>query len=324
MNLLYFAYIFYFFCFTIVRTHDFFEKIKSQSCDIFATTLSKARKDKNSGLEKNIEEYITKIEELYHQKFFIILIASFNNIKYFQQNIDSILKQKYENYIAIYMDDISTDGTYEAVKEYLRVKDNQNHFVCIKNTIKKYCLKNYIDSINSYAPNNSIIITLDGDDFFLDDQVLSYLNKIYNNQDVWLTYGQPLSLMTQKPYSEKTFSACGYKIPDSIWKSGLRKNKYWSCFHLRSFYAKLFRMIEDKDLRRPNGEYYTYTEDVAYMTPMFEMCSQKHSIYLNKIMYIYNDSNTLNTGNIIKKNNTVLAFAEIMRKKTYTPLKRLF
>jgi glycosyltransferase involved in cell wall biosynthesis len=39
-----------------------------------------------------------------------------------------VLDQNYQNYIAIYMDDISIDGTAEAVEQYLNDYDKNNHY----------------------------------------------------------------------------------------------------------------------------------------------------------------------------------------------------
>ena len=37
--------------------------------------------------------------------------------------------------------------------------------------------------------DDEIIIHLDGDDWFINEQVLEKLNKFYNDNDVWMTYG---------------------------------------------------------------------------------------------------------------------------------------
>ena len=38
------------------------------------------------------------------------------------------------------------------------------------------------------APAGSIVIQVDGDDWLPDDQVLAYLNMVYHDRDVWMTY----------------------------------------------------------------------------------------------------------------------------------------
>ena len=63
---------------------------------------------------------------------FSIIIAVYNKEKYIGQTIESILKQKYENYELILIDDGSTDSSYEICKEYAN-KNKKIRFLHHKN-----------------------------------------------------------------------------------------------------------------------------------------------------------------------------------------------
>ena len=56
------------------------------------------------------------------EKPIVVIVPSYNNIRYFKGNIDSILNQSYKNYRVIYVDDCSNDGMGNAVEEYLTEK----------------------------------------------------------------------------------------------------------------------------------------------------------------------------------------------------------
>ena len=49
---------------------------------------------------------------------FVFIIPSYNNEKYYKKNLDSVINQTYKNWRIIYIDDASTDNTFELVKKY--------------------------------------------------------------------------------------------------------------------------------------------------------------------------------------------------------------
>ncbi len=232
---------------------------------------------------------------------FTILIASYNNARWYKKNIESVLNQKYPHYTAIYMDDLSKDNTFNLAKNLVkRNADNFERWIFIQNTEKKYCLGNYLYAVERFCPDNTILVTLDGDDWLYDDQVLTFLNKIYNRTpSLLLTYGQSITYpsLTQpafcRPINKNYFKEQG-KI-----RSECRKKLYWTIHHLRSFFAGLFRKISRADLLDKNGRPFQYAEDVAYMLPMIEMTGYKHYRYIKKPLYVYNWSNPLITTNTI-------------------------
>jgi glycosyltransferase involved in cell wall biosynthesis len=298
--------------------------------NLFETKLFKFRKLLDHESIKKIEEKVDNLIEINDQKFFIILIASYNNIEYYENNLKSVLDQKYNNYIAIYMDDLSTDGTAEAVKEYLEIYDKNNNFILIKNNEKKYCLKNYIDAIGCFCTDNTIIVTLDGDDWFYHNNVLNQLNEVYKNKEVWITYGDPLVLSKSINNQIYRFSELfgkhslfGKTISKGIFNKGLRKKRYWSIFHLRSFYTSLFRKIENSDFKYRNNEYFKHTEDVAFMLPMLEMAGYDHYRFIKDIQYVWNDKNILTSSNVWDSQRLLKVFNYILNKKPYLKLKKL-
>ncbi len=309
----------------LTYSNNFFDVLKIQSKSIFDTELSKARNSENKELIDQIEQAIKKVEEAKKEKFFIILIASYNNADYYKKNIDSVLQQKYSSYLAVYMDDMSTDKTYDLVKDHLAEYDVDKHFLLIKNQKKKYCLKNYIDAIHSFCPDNTVLVTLDGDDWFAHEKVLSFLNNVYQNQNIWLAHGNPVILSSGKLYS-KHFSLEIFEkpIPSDILEYGIRKAHYWSVFHPRSFYTKLFRQIKINDLKDKKRIFFKHTEDMAFMIPMIEMATGNHIMHLNEPLYIYNNKNILSTGLVWDNDKLNKTINEILFKIPYSPIKDLW
>src|SRR5882724_6720631 len=67
------------------------------------------------------------------QNHIVVVIASYNNAPWYKRNLDSLFWQKYNNWHAIYIDDCSTDGTYEGVSSYVQQCGMQDKVTIVRN-----------------------------------------------------------------------------------------------------------------------------------------------------------------------------------------------
>ena len=65
-----------------------------------------------------------------------ILIANYNNGRYFKDCYDSIISQSYDNWEVIIVDDCSTDNSVELIKKFI---DGDERFKFYQNTQNKGC-----------------------------------------------------------------------------------------------------------------------------------------------------------------------------------------
>lgn len=246
----------------------------------------------------------TKNITLYPEKKIVITIPSYNNKKYYQKNLYSVLSQNYSNFYVIYTDDFSPDGTGDLVEEFLKNNDPQQKVTLIKNSYRKGALHNLYTMIYA-CEDDAIIVTLDGDDWFPDNDVLSRLNNIYSSDEIWLTYGQ------FKLHPSNTVGwAC--PMPDYIVENNNFREFQHLPTHLRTFYAWLFKKIKTEDLLYL-GNFYPMTWDMAMMFPMIEMAQERHK-FISDIMYIYNDENSLSDHHVSRQLQAYLA--QVVKKKT--------
>ena len=54
------------------------------------------------------------------EKKIVILIPSYNNSRWYKENLDSIINQNYSNYRIVYVDDCSPDNTGQLVETYIK------------------------------------------------------------------------------------------------------------------------------------------------------------------------------------------------------------
>lgn len=221
------------------------------------------------------------------EKPIVVIIPSYNNMKWYKKNLTSVLNQKYNNYRIIYINDCSTDNTGAAVQAFLRRKDKKRKVTFINNKQRLGALHNLYNAINKCA-NSEIIVTVDGDDWLFNSNVLHIINKIYTNNNVWLTHGT----FTEFPSKTTSWSE---PIPKSIINSNNFRD-YKSPTHLRTFYAGLFKKIRKEDLLY-QGRFWEMTWDMAIMLPMIEMAGNRH-MFIDKILYVYNIANPINDNKV--------------------------
>ena len=212
------------------------------------------------------------------QNRFIVVVTQRNAVAFIKKCLDSVMMQTYKNYIVPIMDDCSDDGTWEIVKQY------PEPFYGIRNDPRHefYC-KNFITAINTFSERGDILALLSGDDWFYSNDVLEYLNGVYQDEDVWLTYGSFVS----------SSGAIGADFCKPLTDTRTyRRNHKWYTSHLITCRKELWDKIRNEDLLY-HGNYPNHSFDNAFMYPMIEMAGLKHTKYIEKVLYVYNDQNPL-------------------------------
>ena len=242
------------------------------------------------------------------EKPIVIIVPSFNNIRWVERNLLSLINQEYTNYRIIYIDDCSEDGTYEQVLQILNQYSSLVKTEIKKNSIRQGALKNIYEAV-CCCEDDEIIVTVDGDDGLARKDVLKIINEVYSSKDeVWLTHGSYVTTKGVKGISTE--------IPKNVIQNhSFRKHAQPS--HLRTFYTWLFKKIKLEDLQY-KGEFFPVSWDVAMMIPMLEMASERHA-YIPHLLYIYNDQNPINDHRINAEKQLDL-YKHIKLKKPYPRL----
>lgn len=243
-----------------------------------------------------------------------IVISTRNAVKYVDKCIESALCQNYADFEVIFLDACSNDGTYERAKEY---EGKYNNIKVFQNEKRKYQGEN-IRIGTEMSKEKSIIVTLDGDDWFPHENVLARVNSEYVKRDCWMTYGT----YVESPYRDVSYIYSEYPLE-------VRKNKdfrkyKWLASHLRTFRRELFLKINPEDMMDPlTGDYVSYAPDLSFQFPMLEMCGEDKSRYIPDILYVYNRENPLNEA---KQNQAEIDRIENMlrSKAKYETLEKLY
>jgi len=218
---------------------------------------------------------------------FIIYSAGYNCERYIKLHMDMIQNQTYKNYSHIIVDDASTDGTYNIIKGM-----SDERTISFKNEKNIGPLAN-IDRYLYSDNKEDIVISVDLDDFLLHDHVLEILNKVYNDDNIWVTHSSFVWL--------KSREVEGSAYPKNIIDNNLFREYSWRAVHPQSFKIFLFDKINKRDFRLKNGSYLCATCDQAIMYPLLEMSSYHNIKSLETPLYVYNNHNPLNVMKIHKQ-----------------------
>jgi glycosyltransferase involved in cell wall biosynthesis len=239
---------------------------------------------------------------------FTIVINTCNQDKWISKCIESCVNQKYDNFDVILVDALSDDKTYEISKEY---ESTFKNFKSYQNNIRVPQIANILFLTNK-SKDNSIIVTVDGDDYLKDLNVLNKLDSIYND-DIWMTYGSYENIQGLK-------AGWVYEYPNFIVDNNLFRKYDWLGTHLRTYRKELFMKIDIDDFKFEN-DWLSTTGDQAFMIPMLEM-SGNRSKFISESLYVYNDSNESNDSHINRENQIIMEKI-IRNKKKYQPLIKL-
>lgn len=211
---------------------------------------------------------------------FTIAIDACNQEKWIEQCVNSCLSQNYDNFEVILVDALSVDKTYEMCQE---IEKKSSIFKIFQNEVRIPQIANIV-FLTKMAKEGTIIVSVDGDDWLPDVNVLYRLNEVYNSREILVTYG---SYITYPGGQKSTWS---YKYPVNVINNNLFRDYPWLATHLRTFKRELFLKIDESDFKREDGEWLDTTGDMAFMIPMLEMAGNR-SEFIDGIMYVYNMAN---------------------------------
>jgi len=180
-------------------------------------------------------------------KTFAIIVYACNQASWCEKALRSLFEQDYDHYRVVLIDDASNDGTFEKTQDYI-VENNQEHrVILIRNETRIGPIGSLYRAIGSCL-DREIALPLDAKDWLAHPGVLTRLNRIYQNPEVWFACGQ------------------GIQYPSYSTIEPLNLNA--AC----SFYAGLMKQIRLDDLYK-DGRFIASKE--AYLIPLRQMAGRR-------------------------------------------------
>lgn len=238
-----------------------------------------------------------------------IIVPFYNAGEFLEKCVSSIMTQKYDNFEVIFIDDCSTDGSYD------RLPHGDPRVRVIRNDVRKTALENIHDAIINYCEPNDVCTLIDGDDWLINKNSLSFINDFYNEHDCWIMYGQASWTDGRRgiarPYLSKEEFDMKRKLPFYI-------------SHIRTFRAGLYQKIQEQDpnfscMKDKNGYFYKMAYDVAIMYPIMELAGFEKVKYNDTPLYIYNRHNPISDDRVNQMLQTSI-HEEINKKSAFNKI----
>lgn len=223
----------------------------------------------------------------------IILTTTYNCENFVERSLMTIMTQRFKDFKCYITDDMSTDKTVDIIKKTI---SDDNRFILIENKQKMYQPGNYDQVIRGLdIPDYEICVEVDGDDWLPNSNVLSFIDNVYKDKNVWMTSGS-FKYHDGRP---------GFANPPKNF-TNIRKQTF-TLSHIRTWKSWLWKKIKEEDLKDVSGNYWSVAGDLSFMFPMLEMSGENHFKYISETLYIYNESNPLNDHkvNMPKVSSTV-------------------
>lgn len=202
------------------------------------------------------------------------------------QCLQSVYDQDYpkDRIRHVFVDDDSTDNTPELVDNWL--SEHPDHSVVyIKTKQRRGGCANTLSGFRMAHPGE-IVAELNGDDWLPDSEVLPFLNRVYEDSAVWLTYNS-----TCFPDGRMRLNCI--RLADRIGRGmQLRRRERallrWpiSCMH--TFRAELFSHLPEEKLLDPEtGAHWANADDVAIHLSLCELAG-RHIRHIYRYTYVQN------------------------------------
>lgn len=111
-----------------------------------------------------------------------MITPSYNNNRNFriELNLNSIFTQNYSNYFVVIVDDASNDGSGAIFQKYLDFYDiPKDQYAFITNNKHEGALSNIYSAAKQYCSEDSIVMSIDGDDELIGKNVFKIFNAQY-------------------------------------------------------------------------------------------------------------------------------------------------
>jgi glycosyltransferase involved in cell wall biosynthesis len=216
-----------------------------------------------------------------------VIIPFYNPGEFLETCVNTAMTQRYDNYEVIFVDDMSTDGSYD------KLPHDDDRATIIKNEVRKTALENIHDAIINHCEPEDIVVLLDGDDWFPNKKVLKYVDEQYKEHDCWIMYGQ----------ASWTDGRRGFASAYPVEEFKDVRNAPFRVSHLRTFRAGLYQSMEKQDptfshLKDDEGNFYRWSYDTAMMFSIMEMAGHEKTKFNDTILYIYNRDNPISEDKV--------------------------
>lgn len=194
------------------------------------------------------------------------IIPCYNAFANLQSLLASLKSQNDQGWSAIFIDDMSTDGTADFLK-----KVSDDRISVVLNSEKKFALRNIIEAARTLE-GGTIAAIIDGDDELCNDRTVSLIKEAHK---------APLSVV----WTAHRWDVNGLNISKEMPQNVNPYQFQWCSSHLRTFDVSLLERVSDLNFKDHLGRWFERGYDQALMLPLLRKA--EHRIYIPEVCYLY-------------------------------------
>jgi glycosyltransferase involved in cell wall biosynthesis len=196
--------------------------------------------------------------------------------------LDSVYHQRYDRRLVkhVFIDDASDDGTHELILGWLE-NHPENNVHYIRQQERKGGTYNTLLGFR-LAEAETLVVELNGDDWLAGRGTLAFLNRVYADPGVWMTYNtlcyeNGFPALWARPVREEVVA-----------RNGFREMDEWMTSAPHTFRRGLFNHLHEETFRDPETrDYWESADDQAIYLAMLELAG-RHARHLYRVTYVYN------------------------------------
>lgn len=199
-----------------------------------------------------------------NEKHIVVLMVDNGAGALVQRAMSSIFSQHYTHYTVLYMYTDYADNVLHSVQTYVEQcgKANRVAYYANKGDLSHIPLNSYAQ-IRAILQDDDIVIFLSPYDFFIHNELFTYINRIYQSDRVWMTYGP------QRLYPSLAL-VNNIKIPDIVCEFDAYRNYLYVPCYAHTCLASLLKKVQKNHFFIDN-QFIDSDDDLALMLPMLEM-----------------------------------------------------
>lgn len=191
---------------------------------------------------------------------FVFLTPAFNCKDDIQKTLFSMLSQSYQNWRAVFVDDVSNDGTGEEVLRISNQLSLGDKVKVVRREEKFGETKNTLTELESIE-DQEVVCRLDGGDWLTENDTLYYLNEVYKKYN-------PSVLWTNHRWAFSNHNISG---PMTLNPGQTVYQHPWVSSHLKTFRANKLKRVPKKNFFDEKEVWIKIACDQTIFLPMMHM-----------------------------------------------------
>jgi len=193
---------------------------------------------------------------------FVFVIPYFNCQEDITRTIYSMVSQSYDDWRAVLINDLSTDGTRDVVHKACNSLPNhlRNKFTLVDNEEKHGEVRNTLRTVQT-IDDSDVVCRLDGGDWLTENDLLSILDSVYQDEKVEVAW-------TAHRWSYTTRNISG---PMNLSNGQTVYQHPWVSSHLKTFRCGSLKKVPVRNFKDDEDNFIMIACDQAVFLPMMHI-----------------------------------------------------